>query len=144
MEIILHAIKIAEKNNLNQEKANLYNLLARIYQKSYNYENALRLYRQAMMINDSLHSFHFSAMDRSDMGELYIVLGKLDSAQSYAQTAYEMAVQHKDKKIQYYSLPTLGKIEHLKGNDSLALIYYMRGLKLDVQNYLLFNPNLTC
>ena len=48
-----------------------------------------------------------------------------------------------DQKIQYYSLPKLGKIQQLKGNESLALFYYFNCLKLDVQNYLyLHSPTL--
>jgi len=142
LEINLRAIKIAEKNNLNLEKAQLYSLLGRLYQESNNYEKALSLFRQSMTISDSLHSSHFSGMFRTDIARLYLLMDKLDSAQFYSQKSYELAIQHKNLKIQYYTLPTLGKIQLQKGNDSLALIYYLRCLKLDVKNYLNFNPNL--
>ena len=142
LEINLQATKIAEKNNMILETASLYDLLGRTYQQTHEYKKAFSLYSQSLEIFDSLHSYHFSGMVRTDLGELYILTGKLDSAQFYAQQAYDMAVQHRNKKIQYYSLPTLGKIQHLKGNDNLALTYYLRGLKLNVINYLYLNPNM--
>ena len=60
----LQGLKIAEKNNLINDKAGLLAVLGDIYNRVKNYTKALDLFRESKALFDSLHDFTQSAFTK--------------------------------------------------------------------------------
>ena len=138
LQITLQGLKIAEKNNLINEKALLLTSLGYIYSGVKNYTKALDLFRESKALFDSLHNFTFSAFTANAIGETYLMLNQLDSALYYCQSAYKNAVQLKEDWV-IHILLNLGRIQNKKGNIDLALAYFRQSLSMAGNAEVIFN-----
>jgi tetratricopeptide (TPR) repeat protein len=135
----LLGLKIAERNNLINDKAVLLGALGKIYNEVGDHSKALNLFRKSKALFDSLHDFTLSAYQQTLIAETYLTLNQLDLALYYCQSAHEMAVRLNDWVI-YNTLMDLGKIQLKKGNADLALTYFRQALSTAGDPVTIFDP----
>ncbi|HEY3370437.1 MAG TPA: ATP-binding protein [Prolixibacteraceae bacterium] len=140
LQIVLEAIKIAEKNNLILEKAKLLLLQGFIYNQSKDYEKALKLCMEAKNLFVSLHDTTFFALAQIDIGDTFLMLNQPDSALYYCQSAYDN--QLKGTWVNYQAAFNLGKIQEKMDNTDLALSLYRQSLPLTDEPSYIFDSNL--
>jgi signal transduction histidine kinase len=140
LQIILEAIKIAEKNHLIFEKAQLLYLQAIIHNQMKNYEKALNLCMESKNLLDSIHNITFSALVQTGIGDAFLKLNQPDSALYYCQLSYDY--QLKETWVKYYSALQLGKIQEKMDHTDLALYLFRQSLSLSDEPNELFNSNL--
>jgi two-component system NtrC family sensor kinase len=141
LQLILRDIKFAEKHNLIQDKAALLGLLGNIYKDSKNYAKSLSLYKESKKLSDSVHNIYFSVLAQSQIAAVYLKMDQPDSALNYAQLVYKDGDRLKLKNLVNQALLTLGQIQVMKGNASLALAYFRQSLLLKVSARYKFNSN---
>jgi tetratricopeptide (TPR) repeat protein len=128
LETTLRGLKIAERNNLANDKAFFLCALSHVYSRVKDYAKALDLSRKSKALSDSLHDSTLSVMEQNYIGETYLMMNQLDSALYYCQSAYENAVQLNVDWVIYAVRFNLGKIQLKKGNTDLALAYFRQTL----------------
>ena len=128
LQMALQGLKIAEKNNLINDKALFLSSLGAVYNGVKNYTKALDLFRESKTLFDSLHNFTFVASTENDIGKTYLMMNQLDSALYYCQSAYKNAIQLKEDWVISDILLNLGRIQSKKGNCDLALAYFRQSL----------------
>ena len=128
LQIILQAAKIAEENNLIGIKA--VNLLQQgiIHSRSRDYAKALALFRQSMILADSVGYADYYTAAQNLIAEIYFMTNQLDSALYYGKLAYENAVRIKVNWVTHAVLINLAKIHNKSGNTDLALAYLHQSL----------------
>jgi signal transduction histidine kinase len=128
LQIILQAAKIAEENNLAGIKA--VNLLQQgiIYSRSKDYAKALDLFRQSMVLTDSVAYADYYTATQNLIADIYLMVNQLDSALYYGQLAYKNAVRIKVNWVTHAVLINLAKIHSKSGNTDLALAYLSQSL----------------
>jgi two-component system NtrC family sensor kinase len=139
LEITLRGLKIAEKNNLMNDKALFLCALGHIYSGVKNYTKALNLFRESKALYDSLHDFTLSASQQNYIGETYLMLNQPDSALYYCQAAYENAAQLKVDWAIYGTLLNLRKIQLKKDNIGLALAHFRQTLLMPSEPIFIFD-----
>ena len=135
LKIVLVAIKIAEKNHLNLEKAQQLHLQGLIYKELKNYEKALHLFIESKNVFDSIHNISFFALAQTNIGDTFLKLNQPDSALYYCQLSYDN--QLKEKWVDYHSTFFLGKVYEKIGNTYLALALFRQSLSkaMDADNF---------
>ena len=142
LQMTLQGLKIAEENNLVNDKADLLIILGIIYNGVKNHTKALDFLRKSKALSDSLHDQPLSIIARNNLAETYLMLNQPDSALYYClslQSAYEYARQIEGDWIIYYALLTLGRIQDKKGNADLALAYFRQSLSIAGSADMIFN-----
>ncbi len=140
LQIVLEAIKIAEKNHLILEKAQQLHLQGSIYKESKNYEKALNLFIESKNVFDSIHDISFFALAQTNIGDTFLKLNEPDSALYYCQLSYDN--QAKGSWVHYFAAYNLGKIQDKIGNTDLALSLFRQSLSISGEPNDLFNSNL--
>jgi signal transduction histidine kinase len=128
LQIILRGLKIAERNNLVNSKAQFLMQIGIIYNQIEDHRKALDLFREAKALLDSLHDFPTSTSIQVGIAGTYLMMNQPDSALYYSQSAYEKAVQLKINWLEAISLWTLARVQGKKGNHDLALAYLRQSL----------------
>ena len=131
LQITLKGLKIAERNNLVNDKALFLGTLAGIYNQIEDHRKALDLFREAKVLMDSLHDLPLSTALQNHIARTYLMMNQTDSALYYFQAAYEKAVQLKIGWLEMMTLSTLGTLQGKKGNHELALTYLRQSLLVD-------------
>jgi signal transduction histidine kinase len=128
LQIILQAAKIAEENNLIGIKA--VNLLQQgiIHSRSKDYAKALSLFRQSMILTDSVGYADYYTTAQNLIADIYFMKNQLDSALYYGQLAYKNAIRIKVNWVTHAVLINLAKIYNKSGNMELALAYLNQSL----------------
>ena len=142
LQIFLHALKIEEKNNLINDKADLLVQLGRIYNGVNEHTKALDFMKKSKALADSLHDPMSSVIARIWLVDTYLILDQPDSALYYnltLQSAHELDRQLNQKWIIYQTLFDLGRIQEKKDNVNLALIYFRQSLSLAIELDMVFN-----
>ena len=142
LQVTLEGLKIAEKNNLVNDKATLMSSLGFVYYRVKNYTKGLSLFRESMALFDSLQNYTFVAFMENNIGEVYLTLNQLDSALYYCESAYKNAVQLNQLSEGWVTqgvLLNLGRIESIKGNADKALAYFRRLLSMATNPNDIFN-----
>ncbi len=140
LQIVLVAIKIAEKNHLILEKAQQLHLQGSIYKESKNYEKALKLFVESKNVFDSIHDISFLALAQTNIGDTFLKLNQPDSALYYGQLSYDN--QAKESWVHYFAAFNLGKIQDKIGNTDLALSLFRQSLSIAEEPNDLFDSNL--
>jgi two-component system NtrC family sensor kinase len=130
LQIILLGLKIAEKNNLVNDRASFIGGLGIIYTGIKNYKKALDLLRESKALSDSLHDLAGSTASQNFIGQIYIMMNQPDSALYYCQSAYENATRLDETWLMQFALLNLGRIQQKKGNIDLALTYLRQSLSM--------------
>ena len=137
LQITLRGLKIAERNNLVNDKALFLYTMGRIYNQIKDYSKTLNLFREAKALLDSLHNSPDATSIQDDIAETYLMMNQPDSALYYSQLAHEKAVRLKRNWLEAKSLWTLARVQSKKGNHDLALAYLRQSL-LVIQVHRLF------
>jgi tetratricopeptide (TPR) repeat protein len=141
LQIILQGIKIADKNNLAYEKARLLINLGGIYRDTGDYNKALSIYNEGLILFDSLHRADFIIVTRSFIGNVYLMIDKYDSALYHNQLAYDDAVRLHNNWVSNIALIQIGKLQEKLGNTSLALRYFRQSTEKATAFYWLFQSD---
>ena len=122
-EIYLKALRIAEKHNFLNGKADIYKGLGSIYRNAGDYSKAVDFHQLSRLLNDSLQNQEQSAGMRNMLATDYHLMNKTDSAQYYAQLAYEATNRWKVEWLRSGNFMVMGNLQSELGNFSLALDY---------------------
>jgi signal transduction histidine kinase len=132
LQITLKGLKIAERSNLVNDKAQFLTTLGWIYGGIEDHRKALDLYREAKVLMDSLHNLPLSTALQIHIAQTYLMMNQSDSALYYSQSAHEKAVQLNIDWLKLMTLWTLGRVQGKKGNHDLALAYVRQSLVFPV------------
>jgi tetratricopeptide (TPR) repeat protein len=122
----LEALKIRERINDKNGMARSYNGIGSIYKEQGDYKNAIIYYQKA----ESMHpDDYWLALMNSHLGDIYILLGKQDSALKYYQHSYEYFNLNSDKYQLNRTVNGLGDVQLNMGNIELALAYYREAVR---------------
>lgn len=136
LQINRQATKIADENNMVFYKAVLKTQLGYIYIRSENYKEALSAFRESIRLCDLANDLlPYRTNAQNSMGEIYLLMNKLDSALYYAQLAHDNADQIKDGQtwVTHLVLLNLGRIQVKKGNIDLALAYFRQSFAVGIE-----------
>jgi signal transduction histidine kinase len=128
LQINLQAAKIADENNLPAFKAVILVQRGIIHSRSRNYAKALGLFRQSLILTDSVGYADYYTATQSLIADIYLMTNQLDSAQYYGQLAYENAARIKVNWVTHAVLLNLAKIHSKSGNTDLAMAYLYQSL----------------
>ena len=109
-------------------KAMLYNNVANIYLKQGDYDQAIRLYTQAIAINTGLGADKELFNNYNNMAEVEIVRGQLNKALEYAFQAQRYTDLDKDPYTYYFIQCNISQIYLLQGKLEIAWEYMSDGL----------------
>ncbi len=125
----LDAIEIAEKNP-NEEAKSIANLaLALNYQDVGDFVKATKLFSLAADYSVKTHFDQLLSICYMSLGDLYLVMNKVDSALTYSQKGYELSMHIGYRDYLGPLLQQLGSIHERLGNSSLATSYYEMAVK---------------
>ena len=100
------------------------NILGNINKDLGNYPKALNHYQAEVEIGARLKYDIAQSMGFQNLGEVYPVMGKIDSALMYEQKDYELCMRTGFFTYFGYTLLTLGAIHGKMGNAALAIGYF--------------------
>ena len=142
LQLCLHGIKFAEKNNLIFYKAIFVNHLGFINRDSKKYRQALKMYEESMDLFESVQDSTFSTLQLTNIGESYFFMNQLDSALLYCQLAYDNSLKIKNADwLSTIALLNLGKIKQKENKYDLALSFYKQSLQLSPEQHFVFLSN---
>ncbi|MGB4843147.1 MAG: tetratricopeptide repeat protein, partial [Ferruginibacter sp.] len=125
----LEAVSIATSTGNEQAIANTTINLAHNYKDQAAFPKAIDLYKSAAEISIKINDYLVQEWAFSNLGELYLQMGKLDSALMYSQRSYEICLKIKDKEFSSSVLKFLGAIQGKMGNKALAISYFDMSIK---------------
>ena len=109
-------------------KAMLYNNMANIYLKQCDYDQAVKLYRQAITINTGLGADKELFNNYNNMAEVEIRRGELNKALEYAFQAQRWTNINEDPYTYYFIQCNISQIYLLQGKLEIAWEYMADGL----------------
>jgi two-component system NtrC family sensor kinase len=118
--VTLNGLKKAELHKMPNFRAEFLGELGIIYRESGHYDKALQYLRNSKSVYDSIKDIELSLYQQSNIGEVYLLQGLLDSALYYCQPVVEKA---KTTWIIFYAQVNLAKIYLEKHNYNIALSY---------------------
>ncbi|MDX2047581.1 MAG: ATP-binding protein [Chitinophagaceae bacterium] len=127
--IQLKALRIAEKNNFLNGKADIYKGLGTIYRDAGDYSKAVDFHQLSRLLNDSLQNQEQSAGMRNMLARDYLLMNKTDSSQYYAQLAYEATNLWKVEWLRIGNFFVMGSLQAELGNFPLALDYLHKSVQ---------------
>ncbi len=128
MHVYLEALQVADKTQIIDAKAYVLQRLGFIYLSSNDFPKSLMYTLQSMRLLDSLHNEPFSILSQIHMADAYLRLNNTDSAEYYAEMAYNNMVRHKVMWLKTQTLFFLGNVQQKKGNAPQTLNYYRQAL----------------
>ena len=99
-------------------------MTATSYKDLGDYQKALPMFHHARVVSERLNFHALLQSVYGNMSDVYIKLGKLDSALSYAQKDYELCIKNNYFSFFSYTLINLGDIHAKLGKPELAMTYY--------------------
>jgi tetratricopeptide (TPR) repeat protein len=137
LELQLKGLQIADRNNLTVEKQQAMTSLGVNYSNLQNYSKALFYLYQALKIadpNDPKRSGP-TYLTLKAIGDTYLSMNKLDSAEHYSQLAFDHVKQYNINFARRLSLLTIGRIHNIKGELQLALDFFRQSLNYDTAGF---------
>ncbi len=97
------------------------------------YEMAVPLIKQSLAMDLRGRDTAAIFVNLDNLGMVYLAMGELDSALSYANRAYEICIKRTwTVDMMGGLLRTLGRIQHKMGDRDIAMAYYRRSLPYSV------------
>lgn len=127
-----HYFRLAENNpepRLAYENYHYYNSLGNCYYFEEHYDSALNCFRQAYAIGRKFHQPSIDALVEGNLGEIFILLGRYDSAHAYL-----------DKSYAFFSNNSTSNAEVVFYLNSLQASLALREGKLPLVHYYLSRP----
>ncbi|MDE7091028.1 MAG: tetratricopeptide repeat protein, partial [Bacteroidales bacterium] len=129
LNLVDQAVSTDEEPAWSSElKAMLYNNMANIYLKQCDYDQAVKLYRQAIAINTGLGADRELFNNYNNMAEVEIRRGELDKALEYAFQAQRWTNINEDPYTYYFIQCNISQIYLLQGKLEIAWEYMADGL----------------
>ena len=128
LQFTLKAIKIAEENNLKEERAHGIMDLGPYYIESGDYKNGLAWLLESKQQFDSIGNFAFSIISAIAIANAYLATNQLDSALHYCQSVIEQGEILNRPWVIRRGLLNRGKVHLKKGNYDLALNDFRQAL----------------
>lgn len=100
------------------------NVLGNIYKDLGNYPKALSQYYLTGELGQKIKFTKAQSLSFQNLGEVYLAMGKTDSALMYEQKDYELCLRTGFYDYFGYTLLTLGSIHSKMGNQALAVSYF--------------------
>ena len=131
LELLFKALQIEEKYNLLNNKAATVRLIASVYRFSENYSEALKYYRQNLELLVALGNSSASIVQNyNNVGNVFLLLNQLDSAEYYLQKAAEGIEKFKVTWARGWNAQYFGRLYYRKGDTLNALKYYQESIDL--------------
>jgi tetratricopeptide (TPR) repeat protein len=135
MEILLESLKMAEKINDPRLSAMIYTNIAYIYSAQGDERRSLDYTLKAKQLIEAIPNGIGSSIDEKglavaliNIGNSYLIQKHLDSARTYVQQAYELAIRLDDHELMGYALGLLGTVYNAMQQPALAMDYYRLAL----------------
>ena len=133
------ALALFEKTNSGEQWiADVRQNLAHVAFAQQNIPEAINQYQATLAIYQRLEDQLFISQAMNDLGNIYLSIGKLDSAEYYLKNSFSLSKEVEAPLVNATTLGNLGKLEAKKGNYKQAIDSYGQALKA---LYYLGSPN---
>jgi tetratricopeptide (TPR) repeat protein len=124
----LSALKINEKRNDSLAIAKNLGNIGNVYSSEGDHRQSVTYLLKAKVLLEAIHNEEILLVAFTNLGEQYIYLDKMDSAQTYTRQGYKLAAKFKDTSNMGYNAATLGDIYQKMQKPKVALNYYRTAL----------------
>ena len=128
LDMLLKALRIAEKHLFGEGKARVLNRLGNIYRDAGDYSKAVFFHQRARLLFDSLQLHSQSAGAQNLLARDYFLLNKTDSALYYSQLAYENTNRWNVEWMRSPNFLLMGTLQLELRNFPLALDYLQKSV----------------
>lgn len=130
LEYELKALKLAEQMQDNESLIAIYNNLCSVYEDVENWDEAMKYLRRAQPILPLVkENARWSTFIHWHLGNVFLGMGKPDSALYYTQMANSENLHDKDEFIQAHIFHLLATINDRLGQPALAESFYRQGIQ---------------
>ncbi|TAF65961.1 MAG: tetratricopeptide repeat protein [Cytophagales bacterium] len=145
LEYAQMALEIAEKENLNTEKAKAYQHIATIFRKQGDYPKAMENFLKAQSIYEQLKDIKQLAAVYNSIGTIFQLQSKDKEALEFYQKALQNAESVKDEAELAKIYNNIGNIYFNENKNNEALNYYNQALKINqkLKKYAIAAENLS-
>jgi len=133
INICKSALKIAEKNSLEEEKAKIFINLANVYQVMEDYHESLKFFNQALLLTKNNTNLNQVASIEYEIAKINHLIGNLDIAKRVMKKVCNKYETIGNKKAFYSTLFMYGNILYHASDFEEALEIYQRCLKYTEQ-----------
>ena len=133
----LTALNILEDNPDRGLMASVLNRIGNIYMELKEYETAINYYRQSQILYENLNNTGMFYNELSNIGNVYELMGVLDSAKFYQQKVYDFSIRNTNRAAITYGemRARFGNVESRLGNFDAALIHYRNGIRESTMDF---------
>ncbi len=125
----LSALSILENNPDTGRMASILNRIGNIYMELKEYKRAINYYRQSQVLYDKLNDKGSFYNEVSNIGNIFELMGTLDSAKIYQQRVFDFSIQNTDRNVISGEMRArFGNVESRLGNYNEALMHYRKGI----------------
>jgi len=124
------SLSFSEKATIPETEAFALNRIGNIYMELGEYKKAIDYYRKAIDIFTALNKTGYVYNEMSNIGNVYELMGVLDSSEYYQQQVYTYSLTNTDRyAITYAEMrDRLGNVERRLGKYDIALDHYKAGI----------------
>jgi len=135
LDLEFQALQIADNNGYTSEIGSCFRRIGHVYLDLDDYQTAASYSLQALAIDTTLHDKRGEAIESMDLGMIYHLMHRDDSALFYAQHSLGMIGLIEDLSPDLYRV--LGNIQASAGDKNAALHYYQQGIQVafDVKDF---------
>jgi adenylate cyclase len=137
----LLGLSLLEGSPDTSHMASILNRIGNIYMELKQYPSAIKYYRQSEELYVKTGDTGSCKNERSNIGNIYELMGVLDSAKIYQQGVFDYSERHNDRvSIAYGEMRArMGNVEFRLGNTAAALDHYHHGIKESVTDFDIHN-----
>ena len=137
IQCLFDALKIAERNNLIEEKMRIFDLLGYEYINIQKYDQAQRFLDQAMSLTSQASNYNVKAQVLIDIGKVKYITGKFSQALTHFYLALSLSDSITNPKIIVNTYRGLGTVFYYQKKYPWALYYFNLALKESYNNNLM-------
>jgi two-component system NtrC family sensor kinase len=117
--------------------ASILNRIGNIYMELKEYKTAIDYYRQSQALCEKMADSGAVYNEVSNIGNIYELMGTLDSSQIYQQRVFDFSIHNTDRNAITYGemRARLGNVESRLGNYETALTHYRFGIKESLTDF---------
>ena len=124
LEYTYKALEIAEQTNNLSLLSTIKHNLGNIYKDREDYPRAINYYLYEEEAGLKLKDYETCSDAQKNLGAVYLLMGKLDSALMYSQRSYELALRIGKTDNLSYTFTQLGGVNSKLGNGLVAVGYF--------------------